>query len=336
MSEGTKIQWTEETWNPTAGCSKISPGCKNCYAIKDAVRLSGNQNSKISEKYAGTVSWYNETGKANWTGRINLASLETLLKPYYWTRSRRIFVNSMSDLFHENIPFEWIDKVFSIMALSPQHTFQVLTKRAERMYEYFESFKFYPVYERGVTNGNWLRNILNEDAVTAVAKANFAKGLPNVWLGVSVENQKTADERIPFLLKTPAKIRFLSCEPLLDKVQLFPAYLPCETIGGVELENFIDWVIVGGESGINPRPFHLEHGLQIIQQCKSANVPVFFKQAGSFCVTENVNLFDFPEEPKFADWGDSAASARIKFNDRKGGELTELPEEFRVRQFPKI
>lgn len=324
MSKGTKIQWTEETWNPTAGCSKVSPGCKNCYAIKDAIRLSGNNNPKISEKYAGTTSGN------NWSGHINLASNDTLLKPYFWSRSRRIFVNSMSDLFHENIPFEWIDKVFSIMALSPQHTFQILTKRAERMRDYFASFNKSSAIARGMVCSEWLQNVLNVEAVDKVIKANFSKGLPNVWLGVSVENQKSADERIPLLLETPATVRWLSCEPLLEKINLTfvenDGYKlncltgrqtdmgrPCE-----DASSKIDWVVVGGESGTNARDCRVSWIQSIVRQCQSADVPVFVKQLGSKAYQN-----------------DLICSGYLPLKNKKGGDISEFPQDLQVREFPK-
>lgn len=223
MGDKSKIEWTDTTWNPLAGCSKISAGCKNCYAIKDATRLAGNPNAKIATKYAGTVK------DGNWTGVVNLADDETLTQPLRWQRPRRIFVNSMSDMFHENVPFDWIDRIFAVMAAAPQHTFQVLTKRPERMREYFSDLqatadlhapktvdgRFSPAQ---VLNFRMLSRASQFGAFGRAFKAEWP--LPNVWLGVSVENQKAADERIPYLLETPASIRFLSCEPLVEKVNL--------------------------------------------------------------------------------------------------------------------
>lgn len=352
----TNIEWTStknpdgsiskgETWNPTAGCSKVSPGCKNCYAIKDAVRLSGNNNPKISEKYAGTTSGN------NWSGQINLANVETLLKPYFWTRPRKIFVNSMSDIFHENISFEWIDKVFSIMSLSPQHTFQVLTKRAERMHEYFESFKYHTVYERGVINGDWLRSILSEDAVDKVIKANFSKGLPNVWLGVSCENQKEADERIPYLLKTPAAVRWLSCEPLLGEINfkiaknfkcsLTEGYWMAETKTVVDDYNYwmirqngISWVVVGGESGNGARPCSVDWIRSIVEQCKSASVPVFVKQLGEWSYDNKVWGKHLPAPMKVMEKGKKSFPFQ-NHKDKKGGDISEFPQDLQIREFPK-
>lgn len=319
----TKIQWTDngETWNPTAGCSKISPGCKNCYAIKDAVRLSGNDNPKIAEKYQGT------TEKNNWTGKINLASIETLLKPFYWTRPRKIFVNSMSDLFHENIPFEWIDKVFAVMALSPQHTFQILTKRADRMKRYFDSFHLASAFFRGDRLANWLRENFDEKAVITVINAKLSTNLPNVWLGVSVENQKTADERIPLLLETPAAVRWLSCEPLLENI-VFDAFTLLDDETGNQL---IDWVVVGGESGNGARPTNIEWIRSIVQQCKSTS-PVFVKQLGAWAYEHYPSHLPAPLK---VHQNGIKSYPFLNLTDKKGGNIEEFPEDLRIREFPK-
>jgi protein gp37 len=176
MADKTGIQWTEATWNPLAGCSVVSPGCTNCYAMREA-----GGRLKSSAKFAGLT----EPSKAGpvWTGEVRLWE-RVLDQPVRWTKPRRIFVNSMSDLFHESVPDEWIDRVFAVMALCPQHTFQVLTKRADRMRDYCSS----------PYNGVAL---------------SFKWPLPNVWLGVSVEDQARADGRIPRLLDTPAAVRCL-------------------------------------------------------------------------------------------------------------------------------
>ncbi len=170
------IVWTDETWNPLRGCSRVSEGCRNCYAESVARRFDGP-----GLPYEGLIA-----SGGQWNGQIKLVP-EKLDEPLRWQRPRRIFVNSMSDLFHPNVPNEYIDRVFAVMALASQHTFQVLTKRPERMLEYL----------------------------------NRRTTMPNVWLGVSIENQVTADERIPLLLQTPAAVRWVSAEPLLRPVDLF-------------------------------------------------------------------------------------------------------------------
>jgi len=210
----SSIEWTEMTWNPTTGCDKISAGCKFCYAEIMSRRLQ----AMGVEKY-----------KDNFEVRIHEDALNI---PYTWKNSKVVFVNSMSDLFHNDIPLEFIQKVFKVMNENPQHIFQVLTKRAERLSELHNELK-------------WTHNI---------------------WMGVSVENDKVRD-RIDFLRKTNARVKFLSLEPLIGPLRHL-------NMSG------IDWIIVGGESGHNPRPMKPEWVLDIQEQCKNNDVAFFFKQWG--------------------------------------------------------
>ena len=210
----SSIEWTEMTWNPTTGCDKISAGCKFCYAEVMSKRLQ----AMGLEKY-----------KDNFEVRIHEDALDT---PYTWKNSKVVFVNSMSDLFHKDIPLDFIKKVFKVMNNNPQHVFQVLTKRAERLLELHTELK-------------WTHNI---------------------WMGVSVENEKVKN-RIDFLRNTNARVKFLSLEPLIGP-------LP-----NLNLEN-IDWVIVGGESGHRPRPMDVDWVIDIQEQCKEKDVAFFFKQWG--------------------------------------------------------
>ena len=210
----SSIEWTEMTWNPTTGCDKISAGCKFCYAEIMSKRLQ----AMGVEKY-----------KDNFAVRIHE---EALLIPYTWKQSKVVFVNSMSDLFHKEVPIEFVKKVFEVMNDNPQHVFQVLTKRAERLYEIHKEL-------------NWTHNI---------------------WMGVSVENE-IVKNRIDFLRKTDARVKFLSCEPLIG------------SLANMNLSK-IDWVIVGGESGHTPRIMEAEWVLDIQRQCEEKGVPFFFKQWG--------------------------------------------------------
>jgi protein gp37 len=210
----SSIEWTEMTWNPTTGCNKISAGCKFCYAEIMSKRLQ----AMGIEKY-----------KDNFEVRTHEASLRI---PYTWKQSKVVFVNSMSDLFHKEVSLEFIKKVFEVMNDNPQHVFQVLTKRAERLFEVHKELK-------------WTHNI---------------------WMGVSVENDKVKN-RIDFLRKTNAKVKFLSCEPLIGP------------LNKMNLKK-IDWVIVGGESGHTPRPMDTDWVLDIQKQCKEKDVAFFFKQWG--------------------------------------------------------
>lgn len=268
----SKIEWTGETWNPVIGCDKVSPGCKNCYAIRTAwIRL---HNPKINERYTGTVE-KTAAGNINWTGKINMLE-EVLMKPLKTKKPTVFFVNSMSDLFHEQVPFDFIDKVFAVMALCPQHTFQVLTKRAERMYQYFDSLKT----ERcpnihlasNKSHGGYMMVRLHEDELP----------LPNVWLGVSVENNDAARDRIIYLASVPSAVRFLSCEPLLGPVNLWPWLELTHNKWTGKPGSIIDWVICGGESGPGARPMHPDWARSLRDHCKRSGVPFFFKQWGEY------------------------------------------------------
>jgi protein gp37 len=279
----TSIEWTEETWNPIVGCSIVSPGCTNCYAMKTAAR---NEAMGIS-RYDGTTRVVN--GNTVWTGKLAQAPESTLLQPLKRKKPTTYFVNSMGDLFHEDVPDEWIDRVFAVMALTPQHTYQVLTKRAQRMREYLNR-KIDWSARLGAT---W--TAINTNGRVDIAKATelnhrMTAGamqwpLDNIWLGVSTERQQEYDERIPLLLQTPAAVRFISAEPLLGPINLQQAlYVGCE--GGWEWEGakrqMIDWVIVGGESGPNARPMHPDWARSLRDQCHAAGAAYFFKQWGNW------------------------------------------------------
>lgn len=289
----THIEWTDSTWNPLRGCSRVSEGCRNCYAERVAYRFSG-----AGQPYEGLAALKN--GHASWTGKVELVE-KHLLDPLRWgpirqydaddgerypDRSRRIFVNSMSDLFHESVPDEWIDRIFAVMALCPQHIFQVLTKRPARMHQYLHG-ACGRIADRVIA----LR-AERGDKGAVVPLPHIQPGSPwwplaNVWLGVSVENQAAADERIPLLLQTPAAVRFISAEPLLgpvsiDRWLLSVAGLICRREIGGPLWPNLDWVICGGESGPGARPMHPDWARSLRDQCVSAGVPFFFKQWGKW------------------------------------------------------
>lgn len=211
----SSIEWTEMTWNPTTGCTKISAGCKFCYAEIMTRRLKAMGQEKYKHGF-----------------KVVKTHPETLSIPYTWKSPKVVFVNSMSDLFHKDVPVDFIKDVFKVMNENPQHVFQVLTKRAERLFELHKELK-------------WTHNI---------------------WMGVSVENDKVVD-RINFLRKTKAKVKFLSLEPLIG------------ALPNLNLKK-IDWVIVGGESGHRPRPMNPDWVLDIQEQCEKADVAFFFKQWG--------------------------------------------------------
>lgn len=265
MGKNSAIEWTDDTWNPIVGCSIVSPGCTNCYAMKQAARLlDGNPKSP---HYAGTTKRVN--GKAVWTGKVALAPDHILTAPLRWKKPRRIFVNSMGDLFHESVSDEWIDRVFAVMALGPQHTFQVLTKRSKRMREYCREIRAAYIDAQ---------NALSE-RVFGHRSSTITFPLPNVWLGVSAEDQQRADERIPDLLATPAAVRFVSAEPLLKPIDLGGG-LPGEYDD--DLTPGLDWIIAGGESGPGARPMHPDWARSIRDQCAAAGVAFHFKQWGEW------------------------------------------------------
>ena len=284
MSDHTHIEWTDATWNPITGCSVVSAGCKHCYAMRLAgtrLRHHPSRAGLTRPTAAGPV----------WTGDVRF-NADWLDQPLRWKKPRRIFVCAHGDLFHEAVPGEWIDRVFAVMALAPQHTFQVLTKRPERLRDHLTAPDAPNRIHAAIVNhikASVRTNIaaLNRAADWLYAHLPNGDGfmrswpLHNVWLGVSVENQATADERIPLLLQTPAAVRFISAEPLLGAVDLASS-LPIETIGGVEMEAWLDWVIAGAESGPGARPSHPDWFRALRDQCQAADVPFFFKQWGGW------------------------------------------------------
>lgn len=273
----SKIQWTEKTWNPIIGCSKVSEGCDNCYAEKMAARLAFNPNAP--EEYKKVIAICK-----HWNGRTKLVE-SALNKPWKRKKPTIYFVGSMTDLFHESTPFEWLDSMFEVMALNQHHRFIILTKRPERMQEY-------------LTIHCKHEDIINEDG-SITGTVGVPLPLPNVLLGVTAENQEQADKRIPILLDTPAAARFVSVEPMLGAVDLQwcldPATRWCSlcgsnTSGEIEcsvcekdtVRGNLDWVICGGESGPGARPMHPDWARGLRDQCTEAGVPFFFKQWGAY------------------------------------------------------
>lgn len=239
MSATTQISWTDRTWNPVVGCTKVSQGCKHCYA-----KTLHDMRHKAFE--AGKIQNIPQYAEPFETVQTIPARLRD---PLGWRKPARVFVNSMSDLFHEDVPFDFIAKVWSVMDQARRHSFQILTKRPERMLD-----------------------VVSRLAARHTAQDGSGWPLPNVWLGVSVENQAAWNTRMHELAETPAAVRFLSCEPLLGPVDL------CLDVYGKAL----DWVIVGGESGKGARPMHPEWARSLRDQCQSAHVAFHFKQWGNY------------------------------------------------------
>lgn len=339
----TKIEWCDRTWNPVRGCSRISEGCRNCYAERVAARFSGTFSTEDvtldtrdapgksrSAPFRGFAEM--RDGKARWTGKVELVP-DALDAPLRWRNPARIFVNSMSDLFHESLSNEDIAAVFGVMAAAPQHTFLVLTKRAERMRTWFRWLSDFdtvlPAKEvRTVTlaAAKRLREPFGPHAGPG-ARGEIAWPLPNVWLGVSVEDQAIADERIPHLLATPAAVRFVSYEPALGPVDFrkaLPHHPDCSDCFSGRTN--LDWLIVGGESGPGARPFDVSWARSAVEQCKAAGVPVFVKQLGARPVLAT------PPSGAPDDGGDVV---ELRLRDRKGGDPDEWPEDLRVREWPR-
>jgi protein gp37 len=306
----TKIEWTDggETWNPVRGCSRVSPGCEHCYAERQAIRHAG-----AGDHYEGLV----RVGKHGpvWTGVVKTLP-EKLAEPLGWKRPRKVFVNSMSDLFHERVPFEFIAAVFGVCAATPRHVYQILTKRSRRMREFF-------AWLAGARDP---RLRIERCLVEYSAAVNFRDcrledtwPLHNVWLGVSAEDQQRADERIPELLLTPAAVRFVSYEPALGPVDFLRSIARApSTIAGQLVNKHLQWVIVGGESGPGARPFDIEWAESVLEQCQRAGVACFVKQLGPH-----------PYQKV------AGASKEHHVEDVKGGRMEEWPAHLRVRQYPE-
>jgi protein gp37 len=350
VSGKTSIEWTDATWNPLRGCSRVSEGCRNCYAEKVAARFSVPYGPAGPKYQPGRFANVIRDGK--WNGVVELVEGK-VAEPLHWRKAKRVFVNSMSDLFHESVPDEWIDRVFAVMALAPQHTFQVLTKRPERMRAYLQCGV--GLYDRVLRAAEPLREMfpgLNRIGISNPA----AIPLPNVWLGVSVEDQATADERIPLLLQTPAAVRFVSYEPALGPVDFarlrgylgagdsVKADLVIDALGGFyaaawrgrsttpdtplpEYARPLDWIIVGGESGPGARPFDVAWAWSTIAQCKAAGVACFVKQLGAHPCDRG------PGQSYHHAHGELLCK---KLADKKGGDMAEWPEDLRVREFPSV
>lgn len=283
MSDKTNIEWTESTWPVIAGCTHVSEGCRNCYAE----RLTATRLRHLSI-YKGLATF--ENGEAFWNHEVRLNE-PVLNDPLRWRRPRRIFVCQMSDLFHESVPFEWIDRVYGVMFRARQHTFQILTKRPERMSDYLRT---HPV----------------------------CAAIQNVWLGVSVEDQKTANARIPALLQCDAAVRWVSYEPALGPVDF------------TDFAHKINWIVAGGESGPHARPCDLEWFRAVRYACDNYHVPFFMKQLGNFPESRTKERAPFSE--LFNDrCGQQSAGMWALMDRGPHSNINEFPPDLRVREYPK-
>lgn len=299
----TKIEWTDESWNPVVGCSIVSPGCRRCYAMRMAARLEAMSIAHARDYYGapGPLAHYRGlTEESNagpvWTGRVATAPDHVFLEPLTWRRPRLVFVCSMADLFHEAVPDAVIDRVFAVMALARHHTFQVVTKRAARMRAYVEQ----------VTADRLAAAMRQIPPTLGPRSIPLEWPLPNVWKLVSCEDQKRADERVPELLATPAAVRGVSAEPLLGPIDFTRidvqqyGYLNALDDGyfidGRTPRRRLDWIIVGGESGPGARPMHPDWARSIRDQCAAAGTAFFFKQWGAHAWTpDDVCYTDAPK-----------------------------------------
>ena len=358
----SKIEWTDATWNPTRRCRRVSPGCENCYAEKMAHRFSGP-----GLPYEGLIQIGKQGPRWNGEGRF---VPDTLDAPLHWRDPSYIFVNSMSDLFFERFSNEEIAAVFGVMAACPQHAFQVLTKRPGRALQWFAWLKREASTVnagRGMSEAAYCLAMAQKQCSDVKLAQNVDKTcarpwpLPNVWIGVSVEDQQRANERIPQLLRIPAAVRFVSYEPALGPVDWTHILLqksvdlgPDVTVNalyrwyGGALEGqrtHIEWLIVGGESGPDARPFDLAWARSAVQQCQDAGVAVFVKQLGAVPVNGPGNRCPLTAAAMTRSGRIDAAVTddgqgldvvpRIRLRDSKGGYWSEWPQDLRIREFPQ-
>jgi protein gp37 len=284
----------------------VSEGCRNCYAERLAARMSGP--GQWGEGFAGWSPSRRQPGRRpHWTGLVELVH-KMLTLPLRWRRPRLVFVNSMSDLFHEALPDHELDQVFAVMALARRHTFQILTKRPARMVAYLDrlAHSIAPLEQAARLVGH---------TFAYEGRSLLPWPIPNVWLGVSVEDQQTADQRIPFLLETPAFLRFVSYEPALGPVD-FRSYL-----------DRLNWIIVGGESGPGARPFDVAWARTVIRQSRAVGASCFVKQLGAR---------PYDGEPQADGLGLSVGGIKLDLESAKGGIPDEWPEDLRVRELPPL
>lgn len=338
----TTIEWTRgpngekgESWNPVVGCTRVSAGCDHCYAMNVAHRNLTPDHvglTKLRPKDAARPG-------IDWNGTVRFLPL-ALSRPLSWVRPRRVFVNSMSDLFHNGVTNEQIAAVYGIMPARPQHTFLVLTKRIDRGRDWY---RWLAAHQTGELGGPQMEPdfVLYRHAWGEIKRpfVRTAWPLPNVHLGVSAEDQATADERIPILVgDIPAAVRWVSYEPALGPIDF------TRRLNYRPWIDDLDWIVVGGESGHGARPFDVAWARSVIVQGRAAGVPVFVKQLGSVVHDRNDVGFggddaeSWPEGTETRPLTDRAyqgAPVRVLLRDRKGGDPSEWPPDLRVREYPR-
>lgn len=357
MAGDTSIEWASKVWNPLAGCSVVSPGCTNCYAMKMAARIEAMAAGRGQTSAYDGLTRKTKAG-AVWTGEVRLVE-SALLQPLRWKKPQRIFVNSMSDLFHEDVPDEWIDQILAVAALTPQHTYMILTKRSARMRAYMAD----PAMAKRVIHAAF--KIDCEGGAWMAADHEIAGDpifpLPNVWLGVSAEDQDRLEQRAEDFARTPAAVHFVSAEPLLGELDFCNIQLPgrrnLDLLAGVITRDGVGLdfvhpaglVIVGGESGPKARDCWVPNVRSIVRQCTDTGTPVFVKQLGARVIDRNDAGFDGEEEHHWPETdpddveedlsgyrdGYQGAPVRVRLKDRKGGDMAEWPADLRIRQLPQ-
>jgi protein gp37 len=340
MGANTNIEWCDHTFNPWEGCTKVSPGCAHCYAETRNARWHGgtapNWGKGAPRRRTSVANWakpraWNREEGAKIVGHAEFVA----------NRRPRVFCASLADWLDDEVPVGWREDLLNLIRATSQLDWLLLTKRPEqwrqRIEEVIEFSAIPDEDDTTTTTSDWCLDWLN------------GKAPANVWIGTTVEDQQRADERIPALLQIPARVRFLSCEPLLAPVNLCNVNddgTGCDDVlrglafcdgrnEPAETGRKLDWVIVGGESGPGARPFVLEHAWDIVMQCERAGVACFVKQLGAQPITTNANLYDWPDDTTLEQHGTEFAGARVILRDRKGGDIAEWPEQFQVQQFPQ-
>jgi protein gp37 len=353
MSELTKIEWATHTWNPWEGCTKVSPGCAHCYAEARNQRFHAGANWGPGAPRRRTKNW---SAPFKWNAAC--AKQDELISSSsgFSSNTRARVFTSLCDWLDPEVPIAWLADFLKLIHDTPNLDYLLLTKRPE-------------TWHKRIEEANYLLTQISQGAAHMAVKWLIGKEAPpNVWLGVSVEDQQRADERIPELLKIPANIRFLSVEPLLGPLDLesvgpnsrtahlydgrgrpgcngkqvcnpltgeAPYYREFDGEPCVAFRESLDWVIIGGESGPGARPCNVGWIQSLLAQCQLAGVPCFVKQLGDYCVTDNANCQDWPDEILIQGEGEGFAAGRVLLG-KKGGDPSEWPEDLRVRKFPSM
>lgn len=336
----TLIAWTDATWNPLRArrkddakvtgwhCEIVSEGCRNCYAQALNRRQLPNNGTGLEYKRSAEEQVEHYVDE------------KLLTQPLRWQRPRRIFLSSMTDVFGRWVSYDALDRLFAVMALTPQHTYQVLTKRPERAHEYLTGDIDDLV--RRWQNAACPPGGVTESPCAAGVVSDAGFPLPNVWIGTSAEDQQTAFDRIPVLIETPAAKRFVSAEPLIGPIEFPLRWLSPfqEYDASIRRTPRVDWIIAGGESGAAARPCEIRWIRSIVEQCKTASVPVFVKQLGAVAgyVEPPAPIVTLPggktRAPR-APFARMPGFHRLPYKAKKGDDVAEWPEDLRVQEFPR-